>query len=209
MRPSLPLALLVAACSFDPESMDDLDPPGVEDPGDPTGEASSDDLEGPRADHVAPEALTCPGDDQMEPNQAAAQARDLGTFYDELGADLDVHDLMVRDEADEDWFRFHVYDTLGLQNPRIVVELAQDAEMHTVEVSYRCDHGDDESVCSGVTEASTDLGVSCSARGLDPVATLEADCDNFDESGMAWVRVRRTTWDDRCRSYDLRVRVNR
>ena len=145
----------------------------------------------------------------MEPNPSAINANSLGQAVDEDGADIPLDDLVVRDSADEDWFKIDIVDEPGFVNPALLVELDQDARVHDLDVFFTCGEGSDASSCIGLPESNEGFGTHCEGVGDDPSALILTSCsDTSDESGTAWIRVRRTSWDDTCRSYSLRVYLN-
>jgi hypothetical protein len=138
-------------------------------------------------------------------NGTKETAADLGAMED--GGDLYnastekvVSDLTLADGA-EDWFRLKVADVGFDGNPRITVA-APNAE---VSIFYVCDAKGDDSVCPNAVDTADDLiGKGC--RGKATVA-LKAYCDTWDESGTAFIRVKKAAADNQCMTYALTINV--
>jgi hypothetical protein len=139
-------------------------------------------------------------------NSTREAAADLGTMEDSGfgafgGTEKVIPDLKLADGA-EDWFRVKIAD-VGLNgNPRVTAA-APNAE---VSIFYVCDAKGDASVCPNTTDTADNLiGKGC--RGKATV-TLKAYCDTWDESGTAFIRVRKAAPNGQCTTYALTVNVD-
>jgi hypothetical protein len=138
-------------------------------------------------------------------NSTREAAADIGTLQDEFFGFAPLGEKVVRDlklaDGAEDWFRVKVRDVGSYGNPRITVA-APNAE---VSVFYVCDAKGDDSVCPNTSDVADNLiGKGC--RGTATVA-LKAYCDTWDESGTAFIRVKKVTADRQCMTYTLTVNV--
>jgi hypothetical protein len=167
----------------------------------------------------------CPPD-TIEPNDSYVDASHLGLFTDEPATAVTLAGLSIDSDDDEDWFVFDVSDDGWLGNPRIVVHaylksiddpaawnLGSDISDYELTVWYACDSGGDNRNCGGNGEAGTDVthGLSCVHVGSfvqNPWVEVATKCAGIDESGVAVIRVRKTTRYGRCDSYDLDIDVH-
>jgi hypothetical protein len=144
--------------------------------------------------------------DSKASNSTKEAAADLGTMEDGgfgfgLWGEKVFPDLKLADGA-EDWFRLKVSDVGFNGNPRITVE----APNTEVSVFYVCDAKGDASVCPDSTDTADNLiGKGC--RGKATV-TLKAYCDTWDESGTAFIRVRKAAASNQCMTYALTINVD-
>jgi hypothetical protein len=157
------------------------------------------------------QTLTC-GDGNSSPacsdekgnNHTREAAADLGEMDDRFDfgfGDTVIPDLTLGD-GEEDWFRVKVSD-VGLNgNPRVTAA-APNAE---VSIFYVCDAKGDASECPNTTDKPDNLiGKGC--RG-NATVTLKAYCETWNESGTAFIRVRKAAPNGQCTTYTLTVDVD-
>ena len=161
--------------------------------------------------------------DAREPNNAAAQATQLGTFNDYDDASSWVDNLSIDQSLDADWFRLQIVDGFDSGNPNATIQLAQRATQlgwldssHELTVWFKCDTADAGSrVRCGEWYTTTDenaltdpaLGVGCTVTAQYVVwADIAASCTGLTDSGTATLRVRKTGA-PRGDTYDLYVGV--
>ena len=155
--------------------------------------------------------------DAWEPNQTQQAADDLGSFNDYDDATRTVAALTVGNAMDVDWFKFRVIDGFDANNPDVRVALSLQggslAANHELTVWFKCDVGDATSVSCGEASAThstnnnvdATLGNGCAVNAKNVVwAEFEPNCSGTDDSGIAYVRVRKLS-PARGDAYDLYV----
>jgi hypothetical protein len=143
---------------------------------------------------------TCAADSQ-EANNSPQAAKDLGPTSDS-GTTKAVYSLTLPD-GDEDWFKTKVSDDGFSGNPRVSASVARVVE---VSVFYECDAGrTNYSFCPNAADTvDNTIGHGCRGRSNAMVAS---SCSGIDESGTAYIRVRKLTNDGQCGGYSLDVKV--
>jgi hypothetical protein len=142
----------------------------------------------------------CPAD-AKEPNDDRSRATDLGPLADSPVTPVSIPSLSLPD-GDEDWFTAKVADAGWFGNPRIQVSAGHAME---VTIYYVCNAGGDDSSCAAGTTPDDAIGHGCRGTGA---SSLSTSCSTWDESGTAYIRVRKTTSDNLCGAYTLDVRVD-
>ena len=159
--------------------------------------------------------------DGMEANDTEAAASYLGDFNDADNVERWFERLSIHDEADVDWFTFRVKDGFDSNNPDVSVSLTKRGtdlgwleSWHELTVWFKCDSADEGTTVkcgewytemeSNNANSST-LGKGCTVDARYVVwARFEPKCSGTDESGTAYVRVRKR-YPPRGDLYDLRV----
>jgi hypothetical protein len=141
--------------------------------------------------------------DAHEPNDTSAQAGDLGATADTDDKVFTISNLDSSD-GDEDWFKIAVADKGWNGNP--VIDVTSTDEKLEVAAFHACISLPNYSYCyyDGTQTNVEGLGNGCAAAGH---VTLKTDCKGIDESGETYVRVRKTSNDLSCHSYDLKIEV--
>lgn len=145
--------------------------------------------------------------DAKEPNDDMGKAVDLGKFSDSEDKTVEVKNLASSD-GDEDWFKLDVADEGFTGNPRIEVT-STDAKLE-VSIFHQCKSLPNYSYCDGAGKqekngaTNDESGLGCTNMGKTKVKT---DCKGINESGTAYIRIRKTVSDMSCHSYDLKVYV--
>jgi hypothetical protein len=138
--------------------------------------------------------------DANEPNDAKAAAKFVGDMTDNPNSTKVVADLTLAD-GETDWFSVKVSDSGFGGNP--VVDVSTTAPLE-VTLFYACNSPPDSSTCdkgNPVTEAD---GTGCKGSGD---VTLATECSGLDESGTAYIRVRKSASDGQCSRYGLSLDV--
>jgi hypothetical protein len=141
--------------------------------------------------------------DAKESNNKKEVAADLGAMTDNPASSRIVADLTLAD-GDEDWFKFKVTDAGFGGNPRIDVSVT----VATAEVSvfFVCDSQPDYSECATAGDTADEtIGKGCRAKGK---VALTTNCAGITETGMAYVRVKKSAADQQCTTYALTVKVD-
>lgn len=162
--------------------------------------------------------------DAREPNNAVAQATQLGTFNDYDDATAWVDNLSIDHRLDADWFKLRIVDGFDAGNPDARIQLAQRGSSlgwldssHELTVWFKCDTADagsrvrcGEWYTTADENALTDpsLGVGCTVNAQYVVwADIAASCTGTTDSGTATFRVRKGSA-PRGDTYDLFVGVD-
>jgi hypothetical protein len=146
---------------------------------------------------------TCQADSR-ESNDVPDRATDLGELSDSPNSTKTITGLSAG-EGDEDWFQFSVVDGGFGGNP--LVKAAVSGSGLEVSVFYLCSSEANYSSCPVEGEIpDATKGVGCRGRGT---ATVYTDCSWWNESGKAYVRVRKVGTSDgaQCLSYALTITV--
>ncbi len=142
--------------------------------------------------------------DARESNNSPDKATDLGALTDHPDSTTAAAGLTAAD-GDEDWFTFAVSDSGFGGNPQIKASVSGTGL--EVSVFYLCDADTNYSSCpiEGEKEDAT-IGKGCSGSGT---ATLDTSCSWWNETGKAYVRVRKMGAPDvpQCLSYALNITV--
>ncbi len=142
---------------------------------------------------------TCAPDAQ-ESNNTPQTAKDLGPTSDS-GTSKAVYSLNLPD-GDEDWFKTKVSDDGFSGNPKVSVSVPKVVE---VSVFYVCDAATNYSFCPNAADtADNTIGHGCRGRSN---ATVQSSCSGIDETGTAYIRVRKLQNDGQCGGYSLDVKV--
>ena len=161
--------------------------------------------------------------DAREPNNAIAQATNLGSFNDYDDATLWVDNLSVDDRLDTDFLKLQIVDGFDAGNPDATIQLATRGTQqgwldssHELTVWFKCNTADNgtrvrcgESATVMDENAFTDpnLGVGCRVTAQYVVwADIAASCTGTTDSGTATLRVRKSSA-PRGDTYDLYVGV--
>jgi hypothetical protein len=135
-------------------------------------------------------------------NASANNAADLGTLTDNPATSRLIADLALAD-GEEDWFQFKVTDSGFGGNPLIEASVSSALE---VSVYYVCDSAPDYSECSdGSGTEDNAIGKGCRATGN---VSLVTECSWLNETGRAFVRVRKAAADGACSKYTLNISVD-
>jgi hypothetical protein len=161
--------------------------------------------------------------DGLETNNTRDSATDLGSFNDADNKERTVGNLTIHETTDYDYFKFRVVDGFDGNNPDVRVDLHRPTTLgwlessHELSVWFKCDSGGDSSVTCGewytdtgtntLNDATMGKGCSVNARYV-PYAQFEANCSGTNDSGTAYVRVRKgATFLPRGDKYELFVSV--
>jgi len=138
--------------------------------------------------------------DAQESNNTPQTAKDLGPTSDS-GTTKALYSLTLPD-GDEDWFKTKVSDDGFSGNPRVSASVARQVE---VSVFYVCDSATNYSFCPNAADtADNTIGHGCRGRSN---AMVQSSCSGIDESGTAYIRVRKLANDGQCGGYALDLKV--
>ncbi len=168
---------------------------------------------------------TCPGgadcgmdgmcacmDDAAERNDGRDSAYDIGS-YDDGGTSNTFDAFALSSDTDEDWFVATIVDATNLSTaPDIDVTLSgiPTGSNYDLAVWFVCDSGTEEVNCNpGGADAM--IGAGCTSAGPSTMrehVRLETNCTGtLDETGIAFIRVTSSMWDNTCAPYTLEVLV--
>lgn len=150
--------------------------------------------------------IDCACTDAKESNNTKETAPDIGAMTDSPNSSRIIPDL-TQGDGDEDWFQFKVTDAGFGGNP--LIEVSTTIVSFEVSVFYVCDSQPDSSTCKVATDtADNTVGKGCRGTGKVALATSCGGVTNIDDSGRAYVRVKKPASDTQCTTYALTVKVS-